>query len=295
MKETKTATATATGKDFPLLPFERQVSFVSACLTDVAKMIDEQASITEVKPGEKPHSFHSAMAFRFDEERRNDIEQEAFCLCLERANNPKYCDLPQALFVAKACGSAFSKAFYNQTKIIITEKEIQAFYGETSSPETVISGKAPEKIFPAPEAEILKEEFKNRIIAKVSEKIRERASRMIDGLESGLLVTEIAKRESISPKRALEIYQIILNSTACVLAEDGEDYKVEKAIESHRTINRNLSRRIESAREYATVKGFYDKAKAKAETESELKPLSYIDRIVWAGKNQSELRNLFRK
>ena len=299
MKETTATTATTatttapetgeTGKDFPRLPFETQVTIISACLTNSAKRIEEKTGL-EVMP------------IRFSED--EELTQESFLLCLERAGNDKYNHDPLPLFVSRCTSSALNKILYHGGKVQITEREIEKYFtleacergkrGTDSPVDSVIAMKE-QKTFPAPESGIMREDFRSRILDGIRPAVRETAEKLLTGIESGYSINESAKLAGISAKRAMEVYQMLLNSTAVVLAEDGEENRLLKAIESDTRTMGNLSRRLESAYAYAIASPIYKREREKREVVEQYKTLSYIDRIVWAGKNQSELKKLFRK
>ena len=285
MNETTTTATTTTapettGKDFPRLPYETQSTIISACLTNSAKRIEEKTGI-------------EVMVTRFSED--EELTQESFLLCLERAENPRFNDDPLPLFVSRCTSSALNKVLYHGGKVQITEREIKAHYGEDFSPESVIDGREVQKTFPAPESGIMREDMRERILAGIRPAVKETAEKLLTGIECGYTIAESAKLAGISAKRACEVYQMILNSTAVILAEDGEENRLLKAIESDTRTKANLSRRLESAYAYAIASPIYKREQEKREVIEQYKPLSYIDRIVWAGKNQDELKKLFRK
>lgn len=229
------------GEDFPALAandYPAAAALIENCLTHAAKMIDARGNAA---PGtvEECHSQSrlgggklSAASLRFSDE-AEELTQEAWLIALDRASNPKYAPLPLRLYLCKAAGKALAASLYTRKKITLTAAELRKYYpaaadGTEPAPDAVIDGKVEQKTFPAPGFDLMRTEYRERILAEVGEGIRERAAAIIADIESGYTTTEAARRQSISPRRGLEILESVRAAAAYIAIEDGEAAEFER-------------------------------------------------------------------
>ena len=262
------------GADFAALDFAAQDSIVRASVCNAFKMIEERSG--------KPF-------FEMENAHGDDARQETFCLCLERADDPKYSSLPLALYVSKAAATACNRLVYQASKS-----------AESMDADNRAPGMA-ERV-DGPERAAENADFLPRALDLISDDMtRTNAARLAALMGAGYTIKESAAIIGIGEKTAQRTIKALQSAAAIVRAIDGESAAIELAIESDERTKSQLDRRARAAITAAARHDIGPAAAAGAVEWIEKRPaavldmarLTYTERIVYAAANQATLRGLF--
>ena len=263
------------GADFAALDFAAQDSIIRASVCNAFKMIENQSG---------------KAFFEMENAHGDDARQETFCLCLERAENEKYCFLPLALYVAKAAATACNRLVYQSSKS-----------AESMDADNRAPGMA-ERI-DGPERAAENADFLPRALDLIPDDMtRTNAARLAALMGAGYTIKESAAIIGIGEKTAQRTIKALQSAAAIVRAIDGESAALELAIESDERTKSQLDRRARAAITAAARHDVGPAAAAGAVAWVEKRPaavldmarLTYVERIAYAAANQASLRDLFK-
>lgn len=284
-------------KRFTEMAFNEQESIINACMMNHAKQINSLQTINESKAEKNnQNTFTATKTFRdcvqFLYNNHDELFNESYINCIDMMNNPKYNELPIALFVSKACGKAINHYFYVSGKSVIdyselTEKQIERNKRKYENAfENVNCADCFDSF-----SDVFDKDRIESIIANIRDDLRKPCEIVIDLLTSGYNYIEIAKIMHINRTSVYKYVSAIANAIAITNAIDKEWNALDGIIASDISLKDKLSRmQLESA----IIKAY--KAEFNIQYDSVIDWKTALERLkekAYYESNQSSLASAF--
>lgn len=215
------------GKDFITLAYERQDEMISACLVHSAKNLDKKTKQNDDGTKEFVNIGKQSFVNFINGNEKDDIKQNAWLNCYEKAQAEKYNDLPILLFVTICTTKAISDIFYRNQKPIDNLIDYE---------NTLVSH------FDNVEYTVIKNSNLDNILYYIRDEIKATCVRIINLLDYGFSLAETKEIIGISENRFLIHVSAITNAIAMDCMENKEYNKAQKILDTKRAQNDRISK-----------------------------------------------------